>query len=77
LALRRAHPALAVGAFRLLDAADGVLAYERRRGDAVLRVALNLTDTPKPLPFAGAILLSTLDGVPGDTLRADEGIICQ
>ncbi len=77
LALRRAHPALAVGDFRLLDAADGVLAYERCRGDAVLRVALNLTDAPKPLPFTGAVLLSTLDGARGDTLRANEGIICQ
>ncbi|WP_288459518.1 alpha-amylase family glycosyl hydrolase [uncultured Sphingomonas sp.] len=75
LALRRAHPALSVGDFRLLDASDGVLAFERRHGDAVLRVALNLTHEAKPLPFGGEVLLSTLPGPAHETLRADEGII--
>ncbi|WP_394647923.1 alpha-amylase family glycosyl hydrolase [uncultured Sphingomonas sp.] len=75
LALRRAHPALSVGGMHLLDAADGVLAYERRHGDEVLRVALNLTQDAKPLPFAGTVVLSTLDGATSDTLRANEGMI--
>ncbi len=75
LALRRAHPALAVGDFRLLEAADGVLAYERRHGVEVLRVALNLTQEPRPLPFGGAVLLSTLNEPPADQLRGDEGVI--
>ncbi|KTT73753.1 alpha-amylase family glycosyl hydrolase [Sphingomonas endophytica] len=75
LALRRAHPALAVGDFRLLEAADGVLAYERRDGDAVVRVALNLTDWERPMPFVGEALLSTLDAATSDVLRANEGII--
>ncbi len=75
LSLRRALPALSVGDFRLLDAADGVLAYERRHGGTALRVALNLTDEAKPLPFEGDILLSPLDDAPHDTLRANEGII--
>ena len=34
LAVRRAHPALAIGDFALLDAEGDVLAYERRHGDA-------------------------------------------
>ncbi|WP_028967794.1 alpha-amylase family glycosyl hydrolase [Sphingomonas phyllosphaerae] len=75
LALRRAHPALAVGDFRLLDAPDGVLVYERRHGDERLRIALNLTDSSKPLPFAPEVLLSTLDPAPDGVLRANEGVI--
>ncbi|MEH3123233.1 MAG: alpha-amylase family glycosyl hydrolase [Sphingomonas phyllosphaerae] len=75
LALRRAQAALAVGDFRLLDAPDGVLAYERRHGDERLRIALNLTDAAKPLPFAPDVLLSTLDPAPDGVLRANEGII--
>ncbi|WP_341209809.1 alpha-amylase family glycosyl hydrolase [uncultured Sphingomonas sp.] len=75
LALRRAHPALAVGDFRLLDAPDGVLVYERRHGDERLRIALNLTDSPKPLPFAPEVLLSTRDAAPDGVLRANEGVI--
>ena len=75
LALRRAHPALAVGDFRLLDAPDGVLAYERRHGDEVLRIALNLTEAPKPLPFAGEVILSTLDTASDGLIRGAEGVI--
>jgi oligo-1,6-glucosidase/alpha-glucosidase len=75
LSLRRAHPALAVGDIRLLDAADGVLAFERRHGDEVLRVALNLTGAPKPLPVTGAVVMSTLAEAQDDVLRANEGRI--
>ncbi|MBB3695342.1 alpha-amylase family glycosyl hydrolase [Sphingomonas sp. BK580] len=75
LALRRAHPALTLGDFALTDAAPGVLAYERRRGEAVLRVALNLSAEPRPLPFAGEVLLSTLDGAGDGVLRGDEGVV--
>jgi len=75
LALRRERAALSVGDFRLLEASDGVLAYERRHGGEVLRVALNLTDAAKPLPFAGETLLSTLNEPPADHLRGDEGVI--
>jgi alpha-glucosidase len=42
LAARRAHPALAIGDFSLLDSAGDVLAYERRYGAQRLIVALNL-----------------------------------
>ncbi|MBW6527637.1 DUF3459 domain-containing protein [Sphingomonas sp. RHCKR7] len=75
LALRRAHPALAVGDFALLDAAPDVLAYERRHGDVTLRVALNLSGEPRPLPFDGEVLLSTLEGAGDGVLRADEGVV--
>ncbi|MFK3889127.1 alpha-amylase family glycosyl hydrolase [Sphingomonas sp. NPDC079357] len=76
LALRRARPALAVGDFRLLDAADGVLAYERRHGGEVLRVALNLTERATTFDWVGDVLASTLDGAPQPgMLYANEGLI--
>lgn len=76
LALRRAHPALAVGSFRLLDAPAGVLAYERRHEGAVLHVLLNLTAQAVPIAWRGDVLASTLDGQPEPgMLHADEGII--
>lgn len=76
LALRRAHPALSIGDFRLLEAADGVLAYERRHGEEVLRVALNMTRRAITFHWAGDALASTLDGDPEPgMLYADEGLI--
>jgi alpha-glucosidase len=76
LALRRAHPALALGAITLLDAEGDVLAYERRSGggeeagtvgEERLLVALNLAAVPQafslPAWAHGARpLLSTLEG---------------
>jgi alpha-glucosidase len=75
LALRHAHPSLAVGDFALVDAAPDVLAYERRYGAQVLRVALNLSDEPRPLPFDGEALLSTLVPPGNGALRANEGVV--
>ncbi|MDQ3896780.1 MAG: alpha-amylase family glycosyl hydrolase [Actinomycetota bacterium] len=43
LAARRASPALQTGSVTLLDGPDGVLAYERRHGDDVRAVVVNLT----------------------------------
>ena len=74
LALRRTHPALAVGDFTLVGSEDGVLAYERRHGGERLGIALNLTAEPRPQPFAGTMLLSTLDGG-GNGLGPNEGRI--
>ncbi len=74
LALRRARPALGEGDLRLVDAADGVLAWERRHGEERLGVVLNLTGEAKPLPLRGAVLLSTLDGE-ADELRGNEGVV--
>jgi alpha-glucosidase len=74
LALRRARPALALGDLRLIDAAEGVLAYERTLGGERLGVALNFTAEPKPSPFRGEVLLSTLAGT-SDELRGNEGVV--
>ena len=60
LALRRAHPALAIGDFALLETQGDVLAYERRHGDARIIVALNLGASEQRVTLpAGTLLLST------------------
>nr|WP_038282908.1 alpha-amylase family glycosyl hydrolase [Pacificimonas flava] len=76
LAMRRAEPALAVGGMRLLDAPDGVLAYEREHGERRLTILLNLTPRSIAAPWEGTPLFSTLDRAadPG-MLRPDEGLI--
>jgi glycosidase len=66
LALRRATPTLERGAWRALDAPDGVLAYERRDGASRALVALNFTAEPRARwPAAARVRggLSTLFGV--------------
>ncbi|MEU5547062.1 glycoside hydrolase family 13 protein [Streptomyces sioyaensis] len=75
LRLRRAHPDFTGGEFRWLDAAEGVLLFERGAG---LLCAINLSDRPFPLPEAPRVLLASgpLDGglLPPDTavwLRQD------
>jgi len=85
LAVRRAHPALAIGDFGLLDSEGDVLAYERRHGAGRLIVALNLGGLSQRLELPDwandcRVLLSTLAdaALPGDgavLLRADEGLI--
>ena len=49
LALRRAHPALAIGDYRAVEAEGDVLAYERAAGGERLLVALNLGGLPQQL----------------------------
>lgn len=86
LRLRRAYPALELGDFALVHATDDVLAYERRRGDQRLLVALNLGSTPQELALPtwahhAQPLLSTVGDSPPPvaakrlTLRADEGLV--
>jgi len=78
LALRRAHPALSVGDFALVEAEEEVLAYERRYGAERILVALNLGGRERPLPTEadGRLLVSTLGpGGYGRLLRPDEGVI--
>ncbi|VXC78524.1 alpha-amylase family glycosyl hydrolase [Sphingomonas sp. AX6] len=76
LALRRSEPALSVGAMTLLDAPDGVLAYERVSDGRRLSILLNLTSNAATIDWQGTPLLSTLDGDPEPgMLRANEGII--
>jgi len=76
LALRRQEPALSVGSLTLIDAPEGVLAYERRDGDRRLLVMLNLTAENVTVDWRGEPLLSTLDGSPErGMLYANEGIV--
>ncbi|WP_375392697.1 alpha-amylase family glycosyl hydrolase, partial [uncultured Sphingomonas sp.] len=75
LRLRREYPALALGEMTLVEAADGVIAYERREGGERLSVALNLTAQARPLPFRGTVLLSTIGEDGADQLRPNEGVI--
>jgi alpha-glucosidase len=86
IALRRAIPALAVGAYRGLEAGNDILAYVREHEGRRIMVALNLGPepgafVPAKTDFAGTILLSTHldrdDEVVRDTivLRGDEGIL--
>lgn len=76
LALRRASPALTLGAIALLEAPDGVLAYDRVHAGERVRVLLNLTGGAVALPWTGDVLCSTLDDATDPAgLRADEGLI--
>lgn len=78
LAMRRAEPALSVGTMRLVEAPEGVLAYDRQEGDTRLRVLLNLTSRDIPLDWPGTPLLTTLREVPQPgILRADEGLVTE
>ncbi len=77
LRLRRAEPALAVGDYRQVACEGALLAYERRSGDTLLLIALNLGGEPLALPdqaLGGERLLSTLAGEVGE-LRGNEGVI--
>jgi alpha-glucosidase len=85
LAARRAHSALSAGSFRLLNAVDNVLLYERWQGQERLIVALNLGATPQHLmlpDWASTFrpLLSTVDDSVSIrsgalSLRPDEGVV--
>ncbi|WP_225731500.1 MULTISPECIES: alpha-amylase family glycosyl hydrolase [unclassified Nocardia] len=82
LALRRTHPALTEGAYRVADFGDDrVFAYHRETGDERLLVALNFAATSVTAPMAlddARLLCSTHPGSTGsDDLRLGphEGII--
>jgi alpha-glucosidase len=84
LALRRAHPALHRGAFRALDAPEGVFAYEREHAGQRAVVALNFGDTAVDAELGaarvagglstrhGTALPATVDAVP---LEPCEGLV--
>lgn len=78
LALRRAHPALAVGDVHLIAADGDVLAYERTYEGEKIVIALNLgaRDHAVALP-AGRLLLSTLPqgGYTPGRLAPDQGVV--
>jgi alpha-glucosidase len=85
IALRRSSAALSIGALRLLDAHDDVLAYERRvdgeRFIIVLNFCMREATWEMPENVTGEIVLSTRNGgVDQDAaaeirLRPDEGVI--
>jgi alpha-glucosidase len=79
LAARRGSPALTSGELTLLDAPEGVLAYERTTGDDRRTILVNFTDQPVATSFAGAVDASSLaerEGASFDgTLAPDEGVI--
>jgi alpha-glucosidase len=85
ISLRRAEPALQVGAYQLLCASNEVLAYVRQAGRKRFIVALNLSSSARRMSCPGlspsTIVLSTaLDRerdrcAPDIELRADEGVI--
>src|SRR3954452_16465841 len=83
LALRRAEPALSVGAYVPVRASESILVYERRRADRRLLVALNMSAQPQDVPGASGmpLLLSTYldrtgrDGPTRLRLRPGEGAI--
>lgn len=75
LAARRASPALSVGSLELLDAPDGVLAWERRAGDDVRRVVVSFVGHEVAFPCEGWVPeVGTHDGFAG-VLRADEALV--
>ena len=81
IALRRASPALSVGAYRRRYVEEDVLVYARTEGADEVRIALNFGHAPRRLPPAVAagrrVVLSThLDTAAEPTmLRADEGLV--
>jgi alpha-glucosidase len=86
IALRRAEPALAVGAFGSVRALGDVLAYVRSAGERHFLVALNLGSTPAVLTRRagdprGVVVLGTQLGREGTRidcdveLAGDEGVV--
>jgi alpha-glucosidase len=85
LALRRSCAGLQRGDLRLLDAPDGVLAYERRTGDGdgdgdeTLTVVVNFSTASIAFEHAGEIAVSSVAGRdPGPfdgTLAPDEAVV--
>jgi alpha-glucosidase len=88
IALRHRERALAVGAYRLVLAADDLLAYTREHAGRRLLIALNLGPQPQvleqlPHRQSGVVRLGTRPGREGQqvhdelALRGDEGLIIE
>jgi len=78
LRLRRAHPALAVGSLRLLEAEGDVLAYTREYEGETIVVALNLGSEPHQVKLPeGRPLLSTAGDYQPGVLAPDQGLILE
>ena len=88
IALRRAHPALAIGDYRPMAATGDLLLFQRVLGRERFVVALNLGAEPVEVDFAkgevrGRLVLSThgdRDGEPvadALALRDNEGVVVE
>ena len=82
--LRRLCAELTVGAFRLIRADGGILAYSRLLKNSEVLIALNMTDSPQVFDCgrpSQKVLLSTyldepaLPGADEYRLRANEGLV--
>ena len=75
LAARKASPALHDGDLMLLDAPEGVLAWERTAGDDVRRIAVNFTPDEHPFAADGwTVEVGTHERFAG-VLRPDEAVV--
>lgn len=77
IALRRKHPALALGDWAAVPADGDILSYERRHGGDRLVVALNLSDRPARSDGRGTVLLSTTSDPFDGILAPNQGVILQ
>lgn len=88
LALRRAHPALSVGAYHNLGAHGDLVVYERESGAERMLVVLNLGSEPAQLRLprsapSGQVLLSTFLDRAGEAIsgpidmRPNEGVVVE
>ncbi|MEN3381048.1 MAG: alpha-glucosidase, partial [Hyphomicrobiales bacterium] len=84
IALRRRHPALSIGTFRLMDVQGDAIVYQREWGGEIILVCLNFGNREQvismPAQFARpSILASTYLDRAGPivdlALRPDEGVI--
>jgi alpha-glucosidase len=79
LAARRASTALQFGELTLLDAPEGVLAYERIDGEDRRVVLINFTGEPQPVDASGTVEVSSIGTGEGDpftgTLAPDEAVV--
>ncbi len=75
LAFRKAHPALARGSIRTLDAPDGVLAFVREEGSSErLYCAFNMSEKAVVVPVPEGFELAA-SGAPGIAAEPVEGIL--
>ena len=78
LELRKSAPALQSGDVTLLEAPDGVLAYERSLDGSIVTVAINMTDDEVEWTIPGETLISSLDSLDGagrGALRPYEAVV--
>lgn len=59
IVLRRKTPALTLGSYETITAQDGVYVFARHLDGDSYHVCLNFTDTPRPCPVSGEVVLSS------------------